>query len=711
MKNCVRKQGDSVRKYISRISTKQIIKERIISLFSIIIGIIFLFSIPGNSQGIPFSYCPVQDQSNNIRDYLVTSAKEVTDQFFVGIETLKDWQSVRDQRYQEFLEMMSLYDVPMTGERPPLNVKKVGTIRKEGYKIEKIYYESLPDLYVPANLYVPDGITDPVPAILYVCGHARNQKVYYQGLARKFAQLGFVCLIIETIQWGEVLGEHWGANQRGWFHWYSRGYTPGGVELWNGIRGLDLLSQLPEVDKERLGVTGASGGGSQSWYLAAADPRIKAAAPAAGGETLEAEIQQRTIDDHCDCMVPVNTYQRDFADIGALIAPRPLMIAAPNRDALFAIESVRRLHEDVGKAYALYDASQNLSLIEADGRHSDRSTLRPQIFSFFIKHLMGKEISPDQICDIDKSPESQLSEDELQVYIHGAPENDRTTTIQDSFITLAQAPQIENEEQLESYKSEVVDFLNARTFSAFPVVPELLDMKLEYRTADEAKFGVQKFSFVSEKGWRLKFTIHWNQPREKPQPILLVLRNPGENRKASEKFIEGIDENLSIVYFEARGIGETGWAPELQWHIRRAAAWTGRTVASMRVYDVLRCLEALRFLPGVEDNNISLASQGEMTAIALYASLLDKKINTIIIKHPPMSQNMGSQPDGRGEAIEMLNCLRITDLAQVAGSLLPTKFVGIGELPETYQWTKSVYNKIKPDYYQTISKLSEWENQ
>ncbi len=677
---------------------------------TLFVGLVLVLPGHGFSQEIPFTYCPEPDQPNNIHNYLIASSKKVTNQFFNGIETPQDWQSVRSQRYQEFLEMMSLYDVPMVGERPPLNVKKTGTIQKEGYRIEKIYYESLPDLYVPANLYIPDGIKDPVPAILYVCGHADNQKVYYQGLARKFAQLGFVCLIIETIQWGEVRGEHWGAYQKGWFHWYSRGYTPAGVELWNGIRGLDVLSQLPEVDKEKLGVTGASGGGSQSWFLAAADARVKAAAPAAGAETLEAQIQQNTIDSQCDCMVPINTYQRDFADIGALIAPRPLMIAAPNRDAIFAIESVRKLYNEVGKVYAFYNAAENLSLIETDGGHGDRAALRPQIFSFFIKHLMGKQVAPDKIGDIDRSPENQLPEEELKVFTQGAPENDRTTTIQDSFIKLAQPPKIENEEQLDAYRSEVLDFLKNKTFSAFPKKPEPLDIKLEYRAKSGSNTNVQTFSFVSEKGWRLKTTVHWNQPSGKAQPVLLVLKKPGEGRNTSKKFIAGVDKNVNIVYFEARGIGETGWAPEWQWHIRRSAAWTGRTIASMRVYDVLRCLEVLRTLPGVDKQNISIAAQGEMAAVALYASLLDEKINTVIVKSPPESQNIASQPDGRGEAIEMINCLRITDLAQVAGALLPTKFVSIGKLPQTYEWTKLVYKKIKPDYFKIISGLSEWKN-
>ena len=75
-----------------------------------------------------------------------------------------------------------------------------------------------------------------------------------------------------------------------------------------------------------------------------------------------------------------------------------------------------------------------------------------------------------------------------------------------------------------------------------------------------------------------------------------VLRSPDEDRWASEGFVGGLDDTWNIAYFETRGIGETGWAPDLQWHVRRSAAWTGRTVASMRVYDVLRCLQALRKL-------------------------------------------------------------------------------------------------------------------
>ena len=98
-----------------------------------------------------------------------------------------------------------------------------------------------------------------------------------------------------------------------------------------------------------------------------------------------------------------------------------------------------------------------------------------------------------------------------------------------------------------------------------------------------------------------------------------------------------------------------------------------------------------------------------MAAIAPYASLLDGNIKSLILKNPPATQDVASQPDGRGEAIEMLNCLRITDLPQVTGLMYPNEFVSIGELPNSYKWTEDLYKNLKkPDLFKKIKKISEW---
>ena len=649
------------------------------------------------------------DQSNNIRNHLMRVAQELSHGTLAGFDTQADWEKARPHRYAQFLEMMGLVDVPVDGPRPPLNVKIVGTIRQPGYRIEKLYYESLPGLYVPANLYIPDEIRGSAPAVLYVCGHSRTQKVSYQPHPRKFAQLGFVCLIIETIQWGEVLGDHWGCYARGWFHWYSRGYCPGGVELWNAMRGLDLLCARPEVDKDRLGVTGISGGGTQSWYIAAADPRIKVVAPVCGTSTVNSHVHQRTIDGHCDCMMPINTYRQDFHDIGALIAPRPLMIASANRDGLNSIEAVREVYFGIRQIYDLYGKADDIHLVETPGGHSYHEISRTRIFSFFVKHLMDKDIPPDQVGDIDRSDEAMLPAEELQVYVDGPPADDRTTTIQETFVKAAEPPQIATRAQLQAHREKVLGFLRERTFGAFPSDPAPLDIRWEFRADDGARHGRHTYSFVSEEDYRLNVDVRWRQAPDPAGPLMLVLRSPDEDRWASEGFISALDDRWNLAYLATRGIGETGWPPDLQWHVRRAAAWTGRTVASMRVYDVVRCLQALRQLKAAGHDKIGIAARGEMGAVALYAALLDGHIAAVVLREPPATQNAPSREDGRGEAIEMLNCLRITDVPQVAGLLFPTHVAIIGAMPETYTWSQQLYQKLdEPGRFQNVTGLSQW---
>lgn len=657
-------------------------------LFTVIINPIL------NAQNIPVQTQPEAGQCNNIRIYLMREAAKITDQSLDGINKLQDWEKVRSGRYNELAEMLGLEGLPLKAKRTKPNVKVTGIVKEKGYHIEKLYYESLPSLYVPANLYVPDNVKKPGPAILYVCGHSPTQKTHYQAHARKFAQLGFVCLIIETIQWGEVRGEHWGCYARGWFNWYSRGYNPAGVEVWNAVRGLDLLSERQEVDPEKLGVTGISGGGSQSWYIAALDPRIKAVAPICGASTLKSHILTRTVDGHCDCMMPVNTYRHDFQMIGALIAPRPFLIAQADRDGLNPIESVRELFSDIKEIYELFGKSEHLTLVETPGGHSYHKISREKIFSFFMKYLMGKDISPEAAGDIDESPENQLSEEELEVYINGPPKDDRTTVIQDSFIKLPEPPVIENEKELFSFRDSVVRFLTRETFGAFPQTPEPFSPGLVYRTADGAPYGSSIFSFVSEKGWRLKVDVRWRKDRKKKNPLLIVLRTPDLDRWDSESFVNDIHPDGNVAYLEVRGVGENGWSPDLQWHIRRASVWTGRTIASMQVYDLLRCMQFCRTLDGVDAGNISIAAREEMTVIAMYAALLDGNCKNLVLKNPPESQDRPSRPDGKGAATEMLNCLRVTDVYQIPALLYPAKTEIMGTVPATYQWSDKTLERL-----------------
>jgi hypothetical protein len=314
-----------------------------------------------------------------------------------------------------------------------------------------------------------------------------------------------------------------------------------------------------------------------------------------------------------------------------------------------------------------------------------------------MEHLMDKKPSIDVIGDIDDSPEIQLSNETLAVYTDGIPENDRTKTIQDSFIHPSLPPAISSEEELNENRDRITVKLMSKTFAGFPINPPPFEPNKDFRTLDGATYGNDIYSFNTEKDWRLKLDLRWRNPPDKKKPLMIVLRNPGEERWDSESFISGLNEEWNIAYFEARGIGETGWAPELQWHIRRASAWTGRTIASMRIYDVLRCIEFCRSLNGVDSMKIGIAARDEMASVALFAALLDGDCNTLILKDPPPTLDLASNPNGKGPAIEILNCLQFVDVYQVPALLSPTKVKFVGEMPATYQWSIDILAKLKMD--------------
>lgn len=630
--------------------------------------------------------------SNNIRHYLTTTAGDITKGSLEEYTSADVWEKNKPLKYQQFIEMVSLADLPMNTERAAPKVTVTGSIQQDGYRIDKLYYESLPGLYVAANLYVPDNIESPTAAIVYVCGHTQTQKVSYQAHPRKFAQLGFVCLIPETIQYGEVKGEHWGCYANGWFNWYSRGYTPAGVEVWNAVRGLDLLSAMPEVDTARMGTTGISGGGAISWFLGAVDSRIKAVAPVCGISTIDGHVTTRTIDGHCDCMMCINTYGWDTKDIGALIAPRPLLIAQSDRDGLNQIESAQEIYHDLKSFYQMLGHPENISFIETPGGHSYHKNSREGIFSFFLKHLKEVEVSPEKAGDIDEA--ALLSVDDLAAYEDGPPPDDITTTIQDSFVDLASPPRISNVDQLIKFRDQVRESLMKRTFNHFPDSDCALNPEQIFRTDDSAEFGGEKYYINTEKGWRLKANIYWRQPKDQKKPMMIILRNPNEAKNESERFSNGLSDLWNIAIVDVRGVGESGWSADLQWHIRRASAWTGRTIASMRVYDLLRFMDFIRTLPGVDSARIGVAGRGEMSVVAMYGALLDGNCKTVIIQEPPETQNAASNSDGRGDAIEMLNCLRITDVNQLPGLIYPTETLVSGEIPNSYQWSLDVAESI-----------------
>ena len=271
-------------------------------------------------------------------------------------------------------------------EKTQLNTHRELVGEYDGYTIYKIMFESYPGLWSTGNLYLPRPLTGKHPAILNVIGHWEQQRLtrmdtgdYPQQIAN-FARMGFVCLVTDMI--GKVdsrqLTHDYGRDEREL--WASNGL---GVQLWNNIRALDLLCSMPEVDAENIGVTGASGGGSQTLFLSLVDNRVKAAAPI---NMISLHMQGG-----CQCENAAGL-RRDTTntEMCAMLAPRPLFLAGSTGD--WTKYQLTEEYPAIRDIYALYGAEKQVEQYFQIAPHQYNERTRRRVYSFFARHLMGKDL-------------------------------------------------------------------------------------------------------------------------------------------------------------------------------------------------------------------------------------------------------------------------------------------------------------------------------
>src|SRR4051812_22851815 len=328
-----------------------------------------------------------------IQAYLKAETNKLSARFADDLTSREAWEAKRPQYVEEYYYMLGLSPRP---EKTPLKATVTRTIERDGYAVDMLDYQSRPGLYVTGNLYRPANAKagERLPAVLYVCGHSGRgrdgNKVAFQPHGIWFARHGYVCLVVDTLQLGEIAGKHHGTYNLGRWWWHSRGYTPAGVEAWNGVRGIDYLVGRPDVDPERIAVTGISGGGAATFWVAAADARVKVAVPVSGMADLDAYVGNRVINGHCDCMFLYNTYQWPWTRIAALVAPRPMLFVNSDQDAIFPMDANERIIARLERVYSLYGKGNKFDTVVSIGGHAYREDIRRAAFAFLQYHLQNK---------------------------------------------------------------------------------------------------------------------------------------------------------------------------------------------------------------------------------------------------------------------------------------------------------------------------------
>lgn len=627
-----------------------------------------------------------------LASYFESEVTRLERQCVADMSSLEVWQARRAERKRELFDMLGLWPLPPRTELRPV---VTGVVQHETFSVEKLHFQSLPGLYVTANLYLPRGLTSPAPAILYVCGHAvvktngvsLGNKTGYQHHGAWLAQHGYVCLTLDTVQLGEIEGVHHGTYRLGQWWWNSRGYTPAGVEAWNSIRALDYLETRPEVDRTRLGMTGRSGGGSYTWTTAALDDRVKVAAPVAGITDLRNQVVDGVVEGHCDCMFYLNTYRWDFALNAALIAPRPLLVVNTDADTIFPLDGVLRVHGLTRRVYELYGARTNLGLVIGPGGHRDTQDLQVPVFRWFDQHLQGSTPL------ITNAATRRFDPAQLRVF-DTLPSDERNTRIAVEFVPRGEPPLLDTEADREA----TLAALRTRVFGGWPETPSESEPAATQLLGTVERDGcrLRAFSFLSQAhvpvslwlltpagpgparielrvmdaaGWmNLALVLAAGFGPDVPGPLPLAQPDP-EARGEFAGLRDGVlNRGEAVAWFAPRGIGDGAWTGDerKQIQIRRRFMLLGQTLEGMRVWDIRQAFGILRQLEPTAARQLTVRASGNLAVNSVFAALFEPR-DSVRLELSELPEPFEAGPD-------YLNVLRVLDLPQ-AIALLRTRAV------------------------------------
>ncbi len=598
--------------------------------------------------------------------------------------TRENWPETQARMRHELQRMLGLDPWPARG---PLSPVITGKIQGDGYIVEKLYFQSRPGLYVTANFYRPTEVKEPLPAILLVCGHSKvvvdnvsyGNKTAVEHKGAWYARHGYVALAIDTIQYGEIVGEHWGTYNRGRWWWMARGYTPSGVEAWNGIRALDYLETRPEVDRTRIAVTGRSGGGAYSWWIAALDERIKVAVPTAGITTLKNHVLDGAVEGHCDCMFMVNTDRWDYDRVAALVAPRPLLICNTDKDEIFPLDGVMQIYNHTRALYKKLGHEENIGIQIAEGPHAESQPLYTGEIHWMDRFLEGAT----RLDITDEPARKRLQPAALKVFSQ-LPADEKVTTIDELFVPVDAPPKpAPTAPEWEQQRERWMEALRQESFRAWPADPA---GPTAVKTLEVVADGLRltRWEFTSEEPFRLAiWLLHrdglkreeiekvdlsalgdrdwalWSGALKSAFPAQFPDAQPEPRRFGSERFTL-LHSNDAVALFCPRGAGPTSFAAHStikKTQLLRRFYLLGETLESGQVWDIRQAAMALRTIPGLAATPLWLSGRDVMAANALYASLFIPGVRQLDFVNLPPTQHNGPI---------YLNVLRHLDLPQAA---------------------------------------------
>ena len=688
----------------------------------------------------PKSHSYAEEMPDMLTSYLASHLNQISaswDQKRALLQTATDVQARNRVVRENLLSMLGMFP-----SKKPLEAITVKTVEKDGYRVENIMFLSRPNFWVTGNLYIPTTGSRKFPAILSPCGHYPLARMtpQYQSAYISLAKNGFVVLGYDPIGQGErrqywnpatgvtdvggPITEHSMAGQL----LLLLGENLTNYMVWDGMRAIDYLLTRSEVDGERIGCAGHSGGGTVTKFITVADPRIRCSVILEGGMANQWPTQSIGIADAEQNLFPAALYGIDNVDLCTAVAPRPLLVGIESYSAEFD-----RAADAVRLRYKQLDAVNRFDTVAADDPHAWTPKLRRATTDWFCRWFYGRN-GPEEETAFETSSLEQLycTPDGSLLHSH------RGATIF-SILSAKVAdlpptePSLRMDTDLAAYRRQIRDQLS--NLLRYPPQEQWQLGVRHIVTTPREGYHIEKIEFLSEPGIYIPVWVFVPEGSKNPSSTVLYLNDEGMQRDGMEYEGEespgvrhGILDQLVrkghlVVAADIRGIGATrprpGWYASTDMFSQlfdmdtsaAYAAWSmGRSLLGMRVFDVVRCIDYVMQRKEMDRHpQLHVIGDGRAGLWCLYAAVFDERISHLICSESLLSYRTLALSDRYryGADVFVPEILQHFDLPDIAAAIAPRPLallepkdamkntVNASLAVKTYQRTQVAYRMAK----------------
>ena len=568
---------------------------------------------------------------------------EIRDREISKLKTRSEWMNRQAKVKDKLMEMVGPFP-----EKSPLNPRITGTIKKKGYRIDKIVYEAMPGYYVTGCLYIPDMIKGKAPAILNVIGH--NQEAFraelYQVINYNLVKKGMIVFAIDPPGQGEhvqyydpkinfssigytVIEHSYFGNQC-----FLSGSSAARYFIWEGMRAIDYLLTRKDVDPERIGVTGFSGGGTITSYISAFDDRVKVSVPCSWATLNRRLLETKGGQDGESIFLHGVAKGITFEDLLEVRAPKPTLMTFTSRDEYLCLQGAREAFKEATNTYKSFGREDNIKLVEDDSKHWMTPKIRLAIYAFFMKHFNIQGDPSEEEAEI-------LTPEELRV----TPTGQILTSFGGDMIFDVNKKETEKLiENLENSRKDIEKHLSevkviAKEISGFIAPSRKVEKAFLNGRYQRDGYSVGKYAIMGEGDYAIPILLFVPNDAKEKYPALIYLHPQGKVTEAKpggeiEKLVK---KGYVVAAADVIGVGETKNTAVRDVSSGYSAVVIARSVVGIQAGDIIRVVDYLKSCDDVDAKKIGAIGINEMCLPLIHAAAFDHSISTIELVGSPVS--------------------------------------------------------------------------